>query len=123
MHQVVFLERLATLSALPSTHVHHLASIYGIAVSPNAEIRLRFYGVALGCGNSAANDFAPAAAEWLVDKKTGVKGRMKFCRPVFRAISQVDSNLAKTTFEANKLSFHPIARKLIEKVRTKLMLR
>ncbi len=41
---------------------------------------------------------------------------MKFCRPVFRAASKVDKELAKKTFVKNKTSFHPIAQKLIEKV-------
>jgi hypothetical protein len=45
-----------------------------------------------------------------------VKGRIKFCRPIFRAVSKVDYKLAVDTFGKSKQAFHPIARKLIEKV-------
>ena len=42
---------------------------------------------------------------------------MKFCRPVFRALKDVDLALARSTWEKHSSSFHPIARKMIEKVR------
>ena len=49
---------------------------------------------------------------------TGVlRGRMKFCRPTFRAVARADKALAVEVFTANKDAFHPIARRLIEKVR------
>jgi len=111
--KVVFLERLQGLTALPSSHVHHLASTYGVNTSANAEIRLRWYNLALS--TDAAQDYAADAAAWVVDAKTGLKGRMKFCRPVFRAVFKVDPELAKKTFKAHASEFHPIARRLIEK--------
>ena len=46
-----------------------------------------------------------------------VKGRMKFCRPVLRAVTKVDRDLAISNWEKAKTGFHPIARKLIEKVK------
>jgi len=54
---------------------------------------------------------------WVVgDDGTGViKGRMKFCRPIFRLVNKVDKNLAVSVFTKAKDAFHPIARKLIEK--------
>lgn len=58
-------------------------------MSSNAEIRLRFYEVALlDPLTLAAKRFASEAAKWVVgDDGTGVvKGRMKFCRPVFRLV-------------------------------------
>jgi leukotriene-A4 hydrolase len=66
----------------------------------------------------AAKSFAIEAANWIVgDDSTGVvKGRMKFCRPVFKAVHRVDQNLSVTVFSKSKDAFHPIARKLIEKV-------
>ena len=45
-----------------------------------------------------------------------IKGRMKFCRPVLRAVRKVDADLAKQVFEPSKYAFHPIASKMIEKV-------
>jgi leukotriene-A4 hydrolase len=62
-------------------------------------------------------EFAAAAAEWVVGKNgTLVKGRMKYCRPIFKAISKVDSGLAKKTFLEFGKYFHPIAQKWIKKV-------
>jgi hypothetical protein len=68
--------------------------------------------------SSAAKSFAIEAANWIVgDDGTGVvKGRMKFCRPVFKAVHRVDQKLSVAIFSKSKDAFHPIARKLIEKV-------
>ena len=105
---------------LPSPHITHLGNLYSLAASSNAEIRTRFYAVALTDPKSlAAKSFAPEAAKWVVgDDGTGVvKGRMKFCRPVFKAVHKVDPELSVAVFSKSKSAFHPIARKLIEKVR------
>ena len=58
------------------------------------------------------------AANWVVGKDGSgvIKGQMKFCRPVFRAVRKVDADLAKQVFEPSKYAFHPIARKMIENV-------
>ncbi|KDQ55005.1 hypothetical protein JAAARDRAFT_60446 [Jaapia argillacea MUCL 33604] len=116
--KVVFLERLQSYSALPSSHISHLGSLYELSRSSNAEIRLRFYQVALVDPSSdAAKKFASEAAKWVVgDDGTGVvKGRMKFCRPVFKAVFKADHELAIGIYGKSKAAFHPIARKLIEK--------
>jgi len=115
---IVFLERLQSYPALPSSHVFCLSKLYHLSPIPNAEIRLRFYMVALADPSStAAKSFAPEAAKWVVgDDGTGVvKGRMKFCRPIFRAVYKVDQRLSVAVFSKSKDAFHPIARKLIEK--------
>jgi len=115
---IVFLERLQSYPALPSSHISYLGKLYHLSTIPNAEIRLRFYMVALVDPSSpAAKSFAPEAANWVVgDDDTGVvKGRMKFCRPIFRAVYKVDQRLSVAVFSKSKDAFHPIARKLIEK--------
>ncbi|KAF8633192.1 hypothetical protein AX15_001489 [Amanita polypyramis BW_CC] len=115
---VVFLERLQSLQPLPSSHLQHLAEVYRFSSTPNAEIRLRFYELILSDPKATvAQSFAVRAANWVVgDDGSGIiKGRMKFCRPVLRAVNKVDSDLAKTTFGRKKYSFHPVARRLIEK--------
>jgi leukotriene-A4 hydrolase len=117
---VVFLEHLATYAPLPTKHIGHLGALYEVANSANAEIRLRFYNVALKDPTSlAALEFTDQALKWVTGRDgTGViKGRMKFCRPTFRAASRVNASLAKEYFARSKEEFHPIARKLIEKVR------
>ncbi|KAJ7352538.1 peptidase family M1-domain-containing protein [Mycena albidolilacea] len=115
---VAFLERLQDYPALPDTHIKHLGTVYGVSTSTNAEIRLRFYNLALSPPTSAAaSHFAPEAIKWVVgtDGSGVIKGRMKFCRPVFRAVFQVNEGLAKEAWEKNQSEFHPIARKLIDK--------
>ncbi|TFK89276.1 zincin [Polyporus arcularius HHB13444] len=116
--KIVFLEKLQSYAALPTSHIKHLGEVYSFLSTPNAELRWRFYEVALLDPSSpAAKEFAPAAAKWVTGTDgTGIlRGRMKFCRPTFRAIAKVDRQLALETFAASKQSFHPIARRLIEK--------
>jgi len=111
-----------TYAPLPSKHIGHLGTLYDVATSANAEIRLRFYNVALkDPTSSAALDFTDQALKWVTGRDgTGViKGRMKFCPPTFRAASRVNAALAKEYFARSKEEFHPIARKLIEKVRAR----
>lgn len=115
----MFLERLQSYPSLPSASVAHLGSLYRLSSSGNSEIRLRFYGVALADPlSSGAKNFAREAVKWVVgDDGSGVvKGRMKFCRPVFRAVYKIDKGLAVDVFSKSQDAFHPIARKLIEKV-------
>lgn len=117
---VVFLERLQSYTALPHTHIQHLGTLYGFLGTPNAELRWRFYEVALlDPASPAAQQFAAPAAQWIVGTDgTGiVRGRMKFCRPLFRAVARADKKLAVEVFREHRLAFHPIAQRLIEKVR------
>jgi leukotriene-A4 hydrolase len=115
--KVVFLERLQGLPPLPATHITHLGNLYGVANTPNAEIRFRFYQLALLDPGVVPESLPEEAAKWVVgDDGSGViKGRAKFCRPVFRSIARIDRVLAVKYFEKHKAEFHPIARKLIEK--------
>ncbi|KAK2459750.1 hypothetical protein APHAL10511_008182 [Amanita phalloides] len=115
---IVFLERLQSLPSLPSSHLQHLAEVYDFSSTPNSEIRLRFYELVLNDPKApVARSFALEAANWVVgDDGSGmIKGRMKFCRPILRAVSKVDFELAQMSFGKKKQAFHPIARKLIEK--------
>lgn len=116
---VMFLEKLQSYLPLPSDLIFHLATLYRVSTTSNAEIRLRFYGLALKDPSSAAaKKFALYAVNWVIgEDETGViKGRMKFCRPVFRDVFKIDQDLAVHKFLDAKMSFHPIARRLIEKV-------
>lgn len=117
---VVFLERLQSYAPLPAAHIAHLGTLYSVSTTPNAEVRQRFYEVALQDPTTdGAKAFAADAAKWVVgadDGKFVIKGRMKFCRPTFRDVAKVDRALAVQTFERHKSEFHPIAQRLIEKV-------
>ena len=72
---MVFLERLAAKAPLPAAHLTHLGTLYGFASSPNAEIRTRFYTLAL----PYAPAFAEPAAQWV----TGKDGSGKLWDDVF----------------------------------------
>jgi len=116
---VVFLERLQSFDPLSVAHIDHLGDLYGLVNSPNAEIRLRFYQVALLDPKSAKSEqYATAALSWVVGDEDGmVKGRMKFCRPIFRAAFAVSKAMTQNKYQQHRSSFHPIARDLIEQVR------
>ncbi|EJD04497.1 uncharacterized protein FOMMEDRAFT_107254 [Fomitiporia mediterranea MF3/22] len=118
--KIVFLERLQNYPAFPSSHITHLGSLYGVRTTSNIEIRDRFYELALlypGVAPEESKAIAQEAAKWVVGEHgTGIiKGRMKFCRPVFRAVNRADPEVAKSTFMKYRSAFHPIARRLIEK--------
>ncbi|KAA1086418.1 hypothetical protein PGTUg99_004839 [Puccinia graminis f. sp. tritici] len=69
----------------------------------NQEIRLRWYSVSLKSGC-----YCQDAATWVSNK-----GRMKFARPVYRALFKVEPELARKTFEDNSDFYHPICRALL----------
>ncbi|KIY43185.1 hypothetical protein FISHEDRAFT_78691 [Fistulina hepatica ATCC 64428] len=113
---MAFLERIQAYTALPLTIVQHLGKLYKLDTSSNAEIRFRFYQVALQDPQSdGARMLAPEAISWVIGEHDGViKGRMKFCRPIFRSVVRVDRALAQRAFETAQNEFHPIARKMIK---------
>ncbi|CAK5264193.1 unnamed protein product [Mycena citricolor] len=116
--KIVFLERLQGLGPLSKEHIIQIGAVYGLAETLNAEIRLRFYGLALSPATpEAALYYVKAAANWVIGADgTGViKGRMKFCRPVLRSVHRIDPEMAMEIWSANKHSFHPIARRLVDK--------
>jgi leukotriene-A4 hydrolase len=127
---------LQSRAALSVSHIERLGELYGLDKTGNIELRFRFYQLALGDAKSdAAREFAPIAVNWVAgtDGSGVVKGRcpplrvircvlsisagrMKFCRPIFRAVHAVNPDLAREVFSKSKEAFHPIARRLIEKV-------
>ena len=67
--KVVFLERLQIYPTLPFTHIVHLGSLYGVRSTSNAEIRFRFYELALLDSKSAPVEMkgiAEEAVKWVV---------------------------------------------------------
>ena len=114
---VVLLDQLEILPAFSPELVAKMDKSYGFGENDNAEIRLRFYQVALKSGPEYAESaagmsiclgssirqaasrsvFADAPAAWVINK-----GRMKFCRPIFRLLHQQAPELAKKTFMEHK---------------------
>ena len=58
----------------------------------------------------SGSKYSEEAAKW-----TAYQGRMKFCRPLYRALNNVNSDLAKNTFLERQYFYHPIAAKQIRK--------
>ena len=83
-----------------------MAEVYGFLES-NCELRYRFLRAALGAGWSAAVD----AAVGLVSSQ----GRMKFTRPIYRALFAYDKALAQKTFLEYRNGYHPICAKMVAK--------
>ncbi|KAF1813311.1 leukotriene A-4 hydrolase [Eremomyces bilateralis CBS 781.70] len=105
---VVFLERLQT-STTPfrPADMELMGATYRLSESANVELVSRFYSLAL---KSRAEAFYAPAAELL-----GTVGRMKFVRPLYRALNGCDRQLAIATFERNRGFYHPICRGMVEK--------
>lgn len=84
-----------------------MGAVYDFISSKNVEIKAAYYSVALRAGDATA---AYGTAELL-----GTVGRMKFVRPLYRALFKANKELAVETFAKNKDFYHPIARGLVEK--------
>jgi leukotriene-A4 hydrolase len=102
----VFLDKMGEYKAFRPATVRALDELYALDKSDNAEIKLRFYKIAL----TAGPEYCDSAATWVE-----TKGRMKFCRPIFRLLNTQDHALAIKTFTAHADFYHPIARKMIAK--------
>ncbi|KLT41494.1 putative leukotriene-A4 hydrolase [Cutaneotrichosporon oleaginosum] len=102
----VFLDKMGEYKAFRPATVRTLDELYALDKSENAEIKLRFYKIALASGP----EYCKSAAKWVE-----TKGRMKFCRPIFRLLNEQDHVLAIKTFSAHADFYHPIARKMIAK--------
>jgi leukotriene-A4 hydrolase len=115
------LERLQIYQPLPSDLILHLGKIYQLSESPNAELRLRYYQLAFQDSSSiCAKQLVDAAIKWVIgeDGSGVIKGRMKFCRPILQACSKVERQLVLNNWKKAKSLFHPIAQKLVDKVRS-----
>ncbi|KAI4117976.1 MAG: hypothetical protein LQ341_007643, partial [Variospora aurantia] len=105
---VVFLERIQGFDRpLSKETVHIMGQTYGFVASKNVEIVSRYLGVGLMAGSEEVK-------EPTVDL-LGRVGRMKFVRPLYRRLNEVDRELAVKTFEKNKDFYHPICRGMVEK--------
>ncbi|KAI9796629.1 MAG: hypothetical protein M1833_006069 [Piccolia ochrophora] len=105
---VVFLERLQdSESPLPKEHIELMGERYGLAQSKNVEVVSRYFGLGLRSKDEAV--YEPTS------RLLGQVGRMKFVRPLYRQLNEVDRSLAIKTFEKNKDFYHPICRGLVDK--------
>ncbi|KAF2433615.1 putative leukotriene A-4 hydrolase like protein [Tothia fuscella] len=105
---VVFLEKLQTFEkSLPVDDIELMGKVYGFDKSANVELVSRYYGI--GLKGECKSIYKPTA------ELLGTVGRMKFVRPLYRLLNEVDRELAVKTFEKNKEFYHPICRGMVEK--------
>lgn len=104
----VFLESLDDLKhPLSADYVSHMDSVYSFSTSKNAEIISRFFGIAM---KGRWDEIYPDVAKFLASV-----GRMKFVRPGYRGLNEVDRELAVKTFRENEMFYHPICRAMVKK--------
>lgn len=85
-----------------------LSQIYeSYSKSHNAEVLFRWYAVQVRGHNS---DFYTRLGEWL-----GTVGRMKFVRPGYVLLKEVDSALAIKYFKKFEATYHPICQAMVRK--------
>jgi len=104
----VFLESLDDLShPLSAEYIEYMDSLYSFSTSRNAEIISRFYIIAM---KGRWKKLYPAVAAFLGDV-----GRMKYVRPGYRGLNEVDRELAVKTFREHEGFYHPICRAMVKK--------
>ncbi|KAH8170589.1 peptidase family m1 domain-containing protein [Sarocladium implicatum] len=105
--KLVFLEKVQQDVPLSATRSQLLGKAYDLQGSRNVELLSSYYLIALKAEDASAYQ---GVADLL-----GKVGRMKYVRPLFRALNKVDRKLALETFEKNRDFYHPIARGMVEK--------
>ncbi|KAF9353213.1 Leukotriene A-4 hydrolase [Mortierella sp. NVP85] len=107
--KVVFLERVSELEPLSHTHLDVMDELYDLTNVGNAEIKFRWQMV---CLQANYEKIYPEVAAF-----ASTMGRMKFCRPLLRALfhAKNGAELAKETFLQNRSFYHPIAATMIAK--------
>jgi leukotriene-A4 hydrolase len=105
---VVFLEKIQGFEKhLTPKHSRMMGDTYGFASSKNVELVSRYFVVGLQAKDESV--YEPTSA------LLGQVGRMKFVRPLYRQLRNVNHSLAVSTFEKNKNFYHPICRAMVEK--------
>ena len=105
---IVLLERIQLFKTpLTAEQSQAMDKAYSLTSSRNVELSARYLGIALKAKDKTA--YQPAA------DLLGKVGRMKFVRPLYRTLNEVDRKLALETFEKHKDFYHPICRAQVEK--------
>ncbi|KFA64967.1 hypothetical protein S40285_03866 [Stachybotrys chlorohalonatus IBT 40285] len=105
--KLLFLETVQQSDSLTPERARLLGKVYDIAASHNVELKSSYYLIALKSKDESVYE---GTAELL-----GQVGRMKYVRPLFRALNKVNRPLALETFEKNKDFYHPICKGMVEK--------
>jgi leukotriene-A4 hydrolase len=105
---VVFLEKVQLFkNPLAPSQSQAMGKAYSLTDTRNVELSSRYFGIGLLAKDETV--YQPTA------NLLGKVGRMKFVRPLYRKLNEVDRKLALETFERNKDFYHPICRNQVEK--------
>ncbi|KAI1341392.1 peptidase family M1-domain-containing protein [Xylariaceae sp. FL0016] len=105
---LVFLQTVRNFSPKLSVERSHLLGVtYNISTSKNVEVLSEYYKIALKAGD---RDELSGVVSLL-----GSVGRMKFVRPLYRALLEVDRDLAVETFQKNRDFYPSTTRSQVEK--------
>lgn len=105
-----FLNQLLEKSNLSVEKLQAMDQKYGLGKRENAEIKFRWLKLCLVCKDKAA---FPVVTDFVTKQ-----GRMKYVRPLYKALYGCDEDgkrLAVSTFVANKQFYHSVAAGLLEK--------
>ncbi|KAI9167595.1 Leucine aminopeptidase [Paramyrothecium foliicola] len=105
--KLVFLGEIQQAEPLSPERAQLLGKVYDIVASKNVELKSAYYLIALKANDRTSLE---GAADLL-----GKVGRMKYVRPLFRALNKVDRQLALDTFAKNKDFYHPICKGMVQK--------
>ncbi|EER36472.1 leukotriene A4 hydrolase [Histoplasma capsulatum H143] len=105
---VVFLEQVLVFEKpLSAEQSKLMGDKYGLAKSENAEVLNMYFQVGLKAGDKSVIEPTAAFLSSI--------GRMKYVRPLYRALEKLDRNIAIEVFEKNQGFYHPICRGLVQK--------
>ncbi|KAK2771108.1 hypothetical protein FQN53_005210 [Emmonsiellopsis sp. PD_33] len=105
---VVFLEQVLLFETpITAEQSKLMGDTYSLAKSENVEVSNLYIQVALKAGDKSIIETATTLVASV--------GRMKYVRPLYRAIEKFDRAIALETFEKNKNFYHPICRGLVQK--------
>ncbi|KAH6576470.1 hypothetical protein BASA50_006755 [Batrachochytrium salamandrivorans] len=107
--KVMFLEMLSDRPVFPTSTLDAMDRIYKLTSVKNAEVRFRWQML---CLSSGMERIFPEVVKFASEV-----GRMKFVRPLYRALfkCQNGSELAKTTFLKHRSFYHPICAGMVAK--------
>ncbi|KAL7749856.1 Leucyl aminopeptidase yscIV [Sorochytrium milnesiophthora] len=109
MQQIVFLDQIDSQTPLPHKLLVKMNELYDLSSVRNAEIRFRWQKI---CLQSNYEPVYPHVSEFL-----GEVGRMKYVRPLYRALNAAKNGrpVAVETFAKLRETYHPICAQQVAK--------
>lgn len=104
--KAMFLEKMS-IKPISVETIKRMDQVYNISAMQNSEICLVWQ---LLCLQNGYTEIYPQVQKFLV-----TTGRMKYVRPIYRALFKVNPDLARKIFEDNFSFYHPICSGMVSK--------